>query len=186
MTLEEVRVQIDDVDTQMKPLFLKRMECAKHVAEAKAVTGADVFVPERERLIIEQRASDVVPGIREEYVNFLHQIMSISRRYQYGFLSDMQNQVLSEALHAAELDGNAAHSQVQITFCCEKISSDLNLFINMIKLNKITIDSMEMYTADGRQQITMVLDGSLKDSNMRRLLCQIGKEAEDFAVAALR
>ena len=29
MTLEEVRAGIDAVDTQMKPLFLKRMECDK-------------------------------------------------------------------------------------------------------------------------------------------------------------
>ena len=36
MTLEEVRAGIDAVDTQMKPLFLKRMECGKHVAEVKA------------------------------------------------------------------------------------------------------------------------------------------------------
>ena len=36
MTLDEIRVEIDAVDTQMKPLFLKRMECAKQVAEAKA------------------------------------------------------------------------------------------------------------------------------------------------------
>ena len=35
MTLEEVRAGIDAVDTQMKPLFLKRMECGKHVAEVK-------------------------------------------------------------------------------------------------------------------------------------------------------
>ena len=27
MTLEEVRAGMDAVDTQMKPLFLKRMEC---------------------------------------------------------------------------------------------------------------------------------------------------------------
>ena len=44
MTLEEVRAGIDAVDTQMKPLFLKRMECGKHVAEVKAQTGGDVFV----------------------------------------------------------------------------------------------------------------------------------------------
>ncbi|MFQ9495408.1 MAG: chorismate mutase [Dorea longicatena] len=46
MTLEEVRAGIDAVDTQMKPLFLKRMECGKHVAEVKAQTGGDVFVLE--------------------------------------------------------------------------------------------------------------------------------------------
>ena len=52
MTLEEVRAGIDAVDTQMKPLFLKRMECGKHVAEVKAQTGGDVFILERELEII--------------------------------------------------------------------------------------------------------------------------------------
>ena len=33
MTLDEIRVEIDAVDGQMKPLFLKRMECARSVAE---------------------------------------------------------------------------------------------------------------------------------------------------------
>ena len=61
MTLEEVRAGIDAVDTQMKPLFLKRMECGKHVAEVKAQTGGDVFVLERELEIIEKRATDVDP-----------------------------------------------------------------------------------------------------------------------------
>ena len=35
MTLDEIRVEIDAVDTQMKPLFLKRMECAKSGSRSK-------------------------------------------------------------------------------------------------------------------------------------------------------
>ena len=34
MTLEEARADIDAVDTQMKPLFLKRMECVVCVRKA--------------------------------------------------------------------------------------------------------------------------------------------------------
>lgn len=41
MTLEEVRKEIDAIDSQMKPLFLKRMECSKYVAEAKAKIGGE-------------------------------------------------------------------------------------------------------------------------------------------------
>ena len=66
MALKEVRKTIDEIDTQMKPLFLQRMECGKHVAEAKAQTGGDVFVLERELEIIEKRAGDVKPEIQEE------------------------------------------------------------------------------------------------------------------------
>ena len=43
MTLEEVRNEIDEIDTNMKPLFLRRMKCGKHVAEVKGQTGGDVF-----------------------------------------------------------------------------------------------------------------------------------------------
>ena len=53
MTLDEIRVRIDAIDTQMKPLFVNRMECAAQVAAAKAKTGGDVFVLERELAIIE-------------------------------------------------------------------------------------------------------------------------------------
>ena len=47
MTLEEVRNEIDEIDTNMKPLFLRRMTCGKHVAEVKGQNGGDVFVLEK-------------------------------------------------------------------------------------------------------------------------------------------
>ena len=42
-----------------------------------------------------------------------------------------------------------------------------------------------MEIKDGRQQITMTLSGNVKDGGMKRLLCQIGKEAEDFRIIRL-
>ena len=104
MTLEEARADIDAVDTQMKPLFLKRMECAKKVAEVKAETGGDVFVLERELSIIEKRAGDVDQEVYDEYVTFLRHLMSVSRRYQYGKLTAMQDTVVDGAAQAAGVD----------------------------------------------------------------------------------
>jgi len=185
MSLEEIRAEIDALDTQMKPLFLKRMECAKHVAETKAVTGGDVFVLERELAIIEKRASDV-EEVYDEYVAFLRHLMSVSRRYQYGILTVMQDAVLEAALSAAGLSGEEDHRQVEIGFSCKKDASDLNLYLNMAKLNGIAIDRMELHTVDGVQKVSMVLDGTVKDSNMRRLLCQLGKESENFEIRSLK
>lgn len=185
MTLEEVRVQIDAVDTQMKPLFMKRMECAKCVAEVKAVTGGDVFVPEREVAIIENRASDAAPEVYDEYTAFLRHLMSLSRRYQYGLLTEMQDQVIAEALNASGLDAESAHTQVKIAFRCEKERSNLNLCLNMAAVNNIQIAGMNVTAEDGIQKVSMLLDGSIKELNMRRLLCQIGKEAADFQIEAL-
>lgn len=186
MTLEEARKEIDAVDTQMKPLFLKRMECARKVAEVKAETGGDVFVLERELAIIEKRAGDVDPEVYDEYVMFLRHLMSVSRRYQYGKLLGMQDMVVDGAAAAAGINENAPHTQVEITFDCQAEASDLNLFVNMAKLNQVCIVRMNVETRDGLQTVSMVLGGNLKESNMRRLLCQIGKEAEHFQIASVR
>ena len=86
MNLNEIREEIDRIDNAVKPLFLKRMECAKHVADVKAASGGDVYVPEREQAVIRQRSLDVRDEVRDEYTAFLRHLMSICRRYEYGLL----------------------------------------------------------------------------------------------------
>lgn len=185
MSLEEVRKEIDKIDTQMKTLFLQRMECGKHVAEVKAQTGGDVFVLERELEIIGKRAGDVDPEIQEEYKTFLRHLMSICRKYEYELLPPMQEKVINAALTAAGLTSDMEHSQVKIAFTCPKETSDLNLFLNMTKLNGVSVDAMNLATEDGIQKVKMILDGKVTDAAMRCLLCQIGKEADDFQIAEL-
>lgn len=185
MTLDEVRIEIDQVDSQIKPLFVRRMECAKHVAEAKAVTGADVFVPEREQVIIEKRTEHVDSSICAEYETFLRHLMSVSRRFQYGLLPRMQETVVGEALKRSGFDENMEHNRVQICFQCQKHPGNLNLFVNMIALNGIVIECMNVESRDEKQVVTVTLQGNVKENNMRRLLCQIGKEAEAFEIGGL-
>lgn len=187
MNLDEIRVKIDEIDTQMKPLFVERMGCSRRVAEAKAEMGSDsIFVLERELAIIEKRAADVDAGIYDEYVAFLRYLMSVSRRYQYGILTGLQDKVLKSELESSGLDGNVEHNQVKIEFSCRKEAGDLNLFMNMARLNQIPIDAMNLVTQEGRQKVEMVLDGSLKEENMRQFLCQTAKESEDFRMVGLR
>ncbi len=185
MTLEEVRKEIDQVDSKMKPLFLSRMVCARHVAEAKAVTGADVFVPAREDEIIKKRTADVDADVKQEYEMFLRHLMSVSRRYQYGILKNMQDQVLKNALEAAGLSEDADHSQVTVEFKDNRKKSNLNLFLNMIRLNEILIDEMTVKGSGDCHHVVLKLHGNVKQPDMRRLLCQIGKEAKEFKITAL-
>ena len=56
----------------------------------------------------------------------------------------------------------------------------------MTKLNGVEIDAMSLETADGVQNIRIVLDGNLREEKMRRLLCQIGKEAENFHLVGIK
>ena len=53
--LDDIRKKIDDIDNSMKPLFLERLSCSRQVAEAKAKTKEEVYVPKREEEIIADR-----------------------------------------------------------------------------------------------------------------------------------
>lgn len=182
MTLDEIRAEIDEIDNKMKELFIKRMECAKHVAEVKETTGGDVYVPRREQEILGRRSSDTDVQIREEYIAFQRHLMSVCRRYEYGLLGRMQEQVVSEALEASGLAADVEHSRVEIGFCCDYEKSTLNLFINMADLNQVGILDLKLQVCDGKQEIAMTLEGNVNEPGMKRLLCQIGKEAEAFRI----
>lgn len=91
MTLEEVRKEIDKVDSQIKKLFSERMELAENVAKVKAETGDVILKPEREEIIISNLTEDVKPSIVKEYTALIKRIMEISRKYQYGITLDLRN-----------------------------------------------------------------------------------------------
>jgi chorismate mutase/prephenate dehydratase len=52
MTLEELRVQIDNIDNTLLELYNKRMEFVHKVGELKNSTGAPIYRPEREQSIL--------------------------------------------------------------------------------------------------------------------------------------
>lgn len=57
MTLDEIRNEIDDIDSQLLPLFLARMDCAKKVAAVKKEQALPVFNAEREQAILDDMES---------------------------------------------------------------------------------------------------------------------------------
>ena len=81
------RAEIDKIDSQIVQLFEKRMEVANEVAKYKIETGKPVFDKEREEQKLEKLGSMSHGEFNERAVRELFsQIMSISRKYQYGVL----------------------------------------------------------------------------------------------------
>lgn len=81
------RQQIDEIDNQIVELFERRMEVANEVAKYKIETGKAVFDKEREEQKLEKLGSMSHGEFNEHAVRELFsQIMSISRKYQYGLL----------------------------------------------------------------------------------------------------
>ncbi|WOC32569.1 MULTISPECIES: bifunctional chorismate mutase/prephenate dehydratase [Caproicibacterium] len=85
MELSEIRKEIDAIDAQLLPLFIRRMDCAKKVAEVKRRDGTPVFNLEREQEILNRiaaQAGEYGGAARIVY----NTIMSESRALQHTLL----------------------------------------------------------------------------------------------------
>lgn len=83
-SLEELRVQLDQIDDQIVELYEKRMNVCEQVGEYKIQNGRKVFDKQRENSKLQNVESRVSTefnkkGIRELY----EQLMSMSRKLQY-------------------------------------------------------------------------------------------------------
>ena len=82
--LEEARKIINDVDTQMAELFVKRMRAAEMVYEHKKKMGLPILDQARETTVIERNTKRIEDeGLKGYYIDYLKNVMSISRAYQY-------------------------------------------------------------------------------------------------------
>ena len=86
MELSKIREEINRVDDQLVPLFLRRMELSARVAAYKRATGMPVYDAAREETILSKVG--VRAGEQAEYaVSLYREIMRLSRSYQETLLA---------------------------------------------------------------------------------------------------
>lgn len=85
MELDDIRGKIDEIDSELLPLFIRRMECAEKVAEIKAEKGIPVLNEEREREILDC-VSKKAGRYAGETRTLFSGIMSMSRDVQHKLL----------------------------------------------------------------------------------------------------
>ena len=86
--LEKARKIINEVDSEMAKLFLKRMKAAELVFEHKKEFGLPILDQKREEIVIEKNSALIEDGIiKEYYIDYIKNLMALSRAYQ----SRMQN-----------------------------------------------------------------------------------------------
>ncbi len=90
--LQELRKQLDHIDSQIVELYEERMDVCKQVAEFKIGTGRKVFDKQRE----EEKIKTVKSLTHNEFNSrgveeLFEQIMSMSRKLQYQMLAESGN-----------------------------------------------------------------------------------------------
>lgn len=83
MELKELREQINTIDQELVPLFIRRMNVAAQVADYKKEHDLPVLDPSRERALLE-KISELSGEEFEDYTRTLYAtILELSRSYQY-------------------------------------------------------------------------------------------------------
>lgn len=86
-TLEELRMQLDEVDDQIVKLYEQRMSICEKVGEYKVGSGKKVFDRQRENNKLADVASKVSTEFNKKGIKELYQqLMSMSRKLQYQLL----------------------------------------------------------------------------------------------------
>ena len=82
MDLPEIRQQIDGIDKELVRLFCQRMNLSAQVADYKKANNLPIFVPARERAILQKVAEMAGPEM-ENYTRVLYSMLfELSRSYQ--------------------------------------------------------------------------------------------------------
>ena len=82
MDLSEIRSQIDGIDRELVDLFCRRMALSAQVADYKKENNLPVYVPARERAILQQVAQQAGEDFEKDARILYSMIFELSRGYQ--------------------------------------------------------------------------------------------------------
>ncbi|MBO5908024.1 MAG: chorismate mutase [Clostridia bacterium] len=89
--LEKARKIINEVDSKMAELFVKRMRAAEMVYEHKKDFGLPILDQKREDEVISKNSALVEDEVlKVYYIDYMKQLMSLSRAYQYRMQSGLR------------------------------------------------------------------------------------------------
>ena len=173
MDLAKIRRQIDVLDGKMKDLFLERVSLSGQVAEAKKISGGDVYVPAREQEVLASRSEGMQEEYRPHCQAFFRQLMGISRTYQYArFLES------DDAL--SRLPDQTG--DIFMCFSCEKGSVQLAACLNAVVTAGLSVKTLEANERDGGLDCQVCLSGDFTDGLARASILQILRENKNVTL----
>ena len=102
--LKELRNQLDDIDAQLRDLFIRRMETVDKVAAYKKENSLPVLDSKRESEIISSNLSQVEEKWQESYLSFQRNLLEISRLHQSSVTAESEPLLNDSADFSAFVD----------------------------------------------------------------------------------
>jgi chorismate mutase len=106
MTIEELRIRIDELDRQLVELLSERARAAQMIGRMKASTSLPVYEPDRERIVYANvRAANKGPLPDIELTHIYERIIDVMRALQRNELASQRH-----AQAAAQESGTPGHA----------------------------------------------------------------------------
>ncbi|HEY1766074.1 MAG TPA: chorismate mutase [Terracidiphilus sp.] len=113
MTIEELRIRIDELDRQLVELLSERARAAQTIGHLKAATSLPVYEPNREKIIYANvRAANKGPLPDIELTHIYERIIDVMRALQKNELASERN---AQSAQAAGGPGHAADASASET-----------------------------------------------------------------------
>jgi chorismate mutase len=107
MTIEELRIRIDELDRQLVELLSERARAAQRIGYLKAATSLPVYEPNREKIIYANvRAANKGPLPDIELTHIYERIIDVMRALQRNELASQRHAQAAES--EGKTPGNAA------------------------------------------------------------------------------
>jgi chorismate mutase len=109
MTIEELRIRIDELDRKLVELLSERARAAQMIGYLKAATSLPVYEPDREKIIYANvRAANKGPLPDIELTHIYERIIDVMRALQRNELASQRN---AQAASLESASGHAAGPQ---------------------------------------------------------------------------
>ena len=184
LTLEELRCQIDSIDSEIRELIMKRLDCSRNVAMAKQASGnLVIYRADREAEILERLGQGVPEDRKAEYLAVVKKIMETSRMYQYGLLYDWNDGLFSERFGNIDIPTEASH--IRFTLTRPNQPNSMAQILSMIGDYGCNTMLMELVGEDkenGTVTFALTILGNLNEEHMKKLMYQLSMESRDFTI----
>ena len=202
LTLEEVRELIDAIDTEIRELIMKRLDCSEMVAAAKIASGdLTIYRADRENAILDRLGEGIPEERRAGYLAVVRKIMETSRMYQYGIFFEQCRDLVEPLLRDPKIvsdDPTAEGAQVRLKLSRPDRPNAMSSILSMIGDYGYNMERMELtgydhsnVNDDGNDNdnngipkvhFELTIRGSLAERNMQKLMLQLSMECSDFQI----
>lgn len=183
-SLDEIRIEIDQIDSEIQKILMRRLDCSTEVIEAKIRDNNYIINrPDREMAMLQRLGKDIDKDRKSGYLAVVRKITETSRMYQYGILFDRVPELFTEL--SKDIDTTVSSDMITVQLKRPNIPNAMSAILAMIGDYGFDMEKLQLlgYSEDrSMAAFELTIRGDISVTHMQKLLLQLSMESEDFVI----